>query len=80
MDVDIIYNTIKERLNQSSFFEIVRDLDKLLAAGATGGEILSSTGRYLFNLKKNEPFAYKIINEEIAEYLKYCEQSGIIIK
>jgi len=79
MNITELYNTIIERLNKSGHETIATDLENLLAAAATGGEGLSSTGRYLFDLKRNNQIAYKTIEDLIADYLKYCKQNGIII-
>lgn len=80
MDITELYNTIIERLNKSGYTDVVNNLESLLAAAATGSEALSSTGKYLFDLKKNEFMAYKSIKELIVEYIKYCKKNGIIIE
>ena len=80
MEINTVYNKIKEKLHQSNYDAIVNDLDTLTRAGSTGGEILFSIGKYLSDLKMNKPLAYSFITEEVQEYLKYCEQSGLIIK
>jgi hypothetical protein len=79
MNITELYNTIIERLNKSGYETITADLEKLLAAAATGGEGLSSTGRYLFDLQTENYNAYNLIKDLIVEYLKYCRRSGIII-
>jgi len=79
MDITALYNTIIERLNRSGYETVTADLEELLAASATGGEGLSSTGRYLFDLQTKNYNAYNIIKDLIVEYLKYCRRSGVII-
>jgi hypothetical protein len=80
MDITELYNTIIERLNKAGNKGMAEDLDNLLAAAATGGEGLSSTGKYLYDLKTDAPSVYKSIEELIVEYLKYCRKNGIIIE
>jgi hypothetical protein len=80
MDITVTYNSIIEKLNKAGYEIIAADLNTLIAAGATGSEILFSTGKYLLDLKKNNPLAYETIDEFVVEYLKYCKQNGIIIK
>lgn len=79
INITELYNAIIERLNKLGYQNISTDLNRLLAAAATGGEGLESSGGYLFDLKKNNPAAYESIKDLIKEYLKYCKQNGIII-
>jgi hypothetical protein len=79
MGITELYNLIIEKLNKSGYETIAEDLERLLAAAATGGEGLSSTGRYLFDLQAKKHEAYDLIKDLIAEYLKYCRRNGINI-
>lgn len=79
MDITQTYNAIIETLNKSGFEKVSADLSKLLAAAATGGEGLESTGGYLFDLRKNNPAAFESVKILIGEYLTYCKQNGLII-
>ena len=79
MDITDIYNAILDRLNNSGYESISKDLENLTAAAATGGEGLESTGGYLFDLKENNFPAYESIKDLITEYLQYCKENGIII-
>ena len=80
MDITRIYNAIIETLNNSGLENVSAELNRLLAAAATGGEGLESTGGYLFDLKKTNPPAFESVKKLIGEYLSYCKQNGIIIK
>lgn len=79
MDINIVYNEIIEILKESDELATISKLETLLAAAATGSEGLASTGKYLFDLRKNSPKIYESIKEPVAKYLKYCERNGIII-
>ena len=79
MGITELYNLIIEKLNKSGYATIAEDLERLLAAAATGGEGLSSTGKYLFDLQAKNYEAYDLIKDLIAEYLKYCRRNGINI-
>lgn len=79
MDITELYNTIIERLNKSGYEDVSGDLERLLQGAITGSEALSSSVKFLSDLKNNNPLAYKLIDDLIIEYLKYCRKNGIII-
>lgn len=79
MNITALYATIIERLNESGNKDIVEHLDNLVGSAVTGSEGLGLTGKYLFDLRKNNPLVYEGLKPLITEYLKYCNQNGIII-
>jgi hypothetical protein len=80
MDINIVYNKIIKKLEDSNNLDIISNLEAASAGAATGSEGLVLTGGYLFDLKYNNPGVYELLKEQIVEYLKYCKQHGIIIK
>lgn len=80
MDINIVYNKMIEKLRASNNLDVITELENSAAGAATGGEGLALTGKYLFDLKHNNPSVFKLIKEQITEYLDYCKQNGLIIK
>jgi hypothetical protein len=80
LDIDLIYTRIIERLKETNKQSIIDALANSGAGAATGGEVLSMTGRYLAELRQTDPEVYEFLRPEITEYLRYCKLSGVIIK
>ena len=80
MDINNIHSTIIENLKVSNNLEVINGLENAMAGASTGSEGLGLTGKYLYDLKKNNPVVYRLIKEEIKEYLTYCKQNGLFIK
>ena len=80
MDINIVYNTIIEKLKASNNNDVIAELESSFAGAATGSEALMSSACYLSNLKQNKPLVYELIKEPIEDYLKYCKDNGLIIK
>ena len=80
MNIDLIFNEIKAKLFKRGYFEVVRDLEDLIAAGSTSSEILLSSGKYLVELKKIKPATYEMIEDEITRYVQYCREVGLDIE
>ena len=80
MDITTLYNSINKKLRESNHYKIADEIEELVSMGATGSEILFSTGGYLGLLKRNNPTVYNIIKEEADNYIFYCIEQGIIIK
>ena len=72
MTVDLIYNKLIAKLTKLGYLDIVNHLEKLVAGGSTGGEILALTAEYLVGLKMTNPLIYNEIKSEITMYLKFC--------
>lgn len=80
MDINIIYSNMINTLNENGYKEIVSDLEMISKIGVTSSEILSLTGKLLFDLKKNNIQAYNLIENDISSYIEYCKNYGIIIR
>ena len=80
MDINSIYSTIIEKLKASNNLEVIDGLENAMASASTDSEGLGLTGKYLYDLKRNNPVVYRLIKEKIKEYLTYCRQNGLIIK
>lgn len=60
--------------------EVIKEIDRCIESGSTGGEITSMIGFYLKNLDRNNFKDYHLIKEDIEIYLKSCKDMGLIIK
>jgi len=80
INIDITYNTLIEKLKASHYLDEITGIENSSAGAATGSEALMNQGSYLLNLKHSSPSAFKLIQKQIQEYLKYCEQNGLFIR
>lgn len=60
----------------SVYPEVYSDINSLIECGATGGEIISSIGKYLIDLKAKNENVYLIISHEVDDYLESCFLNG----
>ena len=79
LDINIIYNEIVGKLQISNNKEIIAELEKSSSGAVTASEVLMNQGDYLINLKRNNPPVFILLEKQIAEYIKYCKQNGLII-
>lgn len=80
IDINSIYNLIVEKLRNSNHSEVILELEKSNAGAATGSEALLMQASYLLSLKKLQPLIFKIIEDEIKNYIKFCEKNGLFPK
>jgi len=78
MDYQSILKIAEIKLN-GEFDYIIRDIKKSISAGSTGGEIISMVGKYLKDLKINNPQAYTLLEKDIQLYLRECKRQGLDI-
>jgi hypothetical protein len=76
----MVYNKMIEKLKMSNRLDVIEELENSAVGAATGGEGLALTGKYLLNLKCNNPLVYELIKDPILEYLNYCKENGFIIE
>lgn len=58
---------------------VIEELKEIISIGSTGGEIISMVGKYLKDLKQNNPLVYEIMEKDIVDYLSECRRQGIYI-
>jgi hypothetical protein len=80
MDINVVYNTMLEKLRTSNRPDLVTGLEESAAGAATGSEALIDTALYLANLKSTCTSVYELLREEIKQYNEYCRQNGIQIR
>jgi hypothetical protein len=79
MNTNPIIDSIKSKLNSGNYSSEVRSIDEYVATEDKGGEMLGTVGRFLVDLQFNDPQAYYLIEDDIEQYLTYCQKQGIII-
>ena len=80
INITTTYNEIIDKLKTSNNIHIITELEKSITGAATGSEALMDQGSYLLSLKYSNPPVFKLIEDQINAYLKYCSQNGLIIK
>lgn len=78
MDYQKILKKAVDKL-QDKFPQVVEDIEDCISSGSTGGEIISSVGKYVKDLEFKNNEAYNILKNEIQEYLQLCKKNGRII-
>ncbi len=79
-DINIIYNEIVEKLETSNNKEILAAFQNAAAGAVTGSEALIDQGSYLAGLKTTNPAIYKLLEQQINDYVKYCRHNGLLIR
>lgn len=79
MSVNEIINKIKEKAKANDQSEVIDEIDSLIKSGSTGSEITAMIGKYLYDIQYTNPNLYKILENEICNYLEYCYKNGLLI-
>lgn len=79
MNANTIIDSIKSKLNAGHYNSEADDINEYITDRSAEEEKLATVGRHLVDLQFNDPQAYYLIEDDIDDYLKYCESEGIII-
>jgi hypothetical protein len=79
LDINLVYDTLINKLREANQLAVIEGIEKSPAGAATGSEALGMQGSHLVSLRYVNPTAFKLIEQEVIKYLKYCEQQGLII-
>jgi hypothetical protein len=80
IDFNIIYTKIVEALKANNYTKEIVGIESSSAGVVTGGEALMNQAGYLVSLKHSNPSAFRLVQDEVREFLKYCRQQGLIIE
>ena len=79
IDINLVYDTLIDKLREANELSVIEEIKNSSAGAVTGSEALGMQGSHLVSLKYSNPTAFKLIEQEVNKYLKYCEQHGLII-
>jgi hypothetical protein len=80
ININLIYDSIISKLKSSNYLDVIGSFEDSSAGAATGSEALMEQGSFLLSLRHSNPSAYKLIEDEVIEYVNYCKQHGLIIR
>jgi len=80
MNLNTLTDLIIEKFQSSLRIQLIEQINFIIRQGSTGGEIAAGMGRFLLDLEKENPEAFKEIEDFIHAYINECAKYDLFFE